>query len=279
LIGAAATGLLAVGAAIYVVIYILTAPAQTVAVPQASLPPAAMSVPAAAPAPIPRTVAVSAAGEIVSPFTDVRWRGNVPEVQVKGTWYELMAVNNHPMDEIIAQAHKLSADRWRGAVADSIGEILQMLGEPATGSVKLRLQTLDTHEAVTLDDVVMTAENMKKIRPPPALGAAFSGVRWDGDMTQVQVNGRWYELVAIDDVPANQIIQYAKGVFADRWQKRVAEDLDTVMTGMNHPLGEAVNLQLRTLDAHEAVAINQSPLTAENRTSLIGQHGDFTAHP
>jgi hypothetical protein len=53
------------------------------------------------------------------------------------------------------------------------------------------------------------------------------------------------------------------------------------MTGMNHPLGSAVDLQLRNLDTHEAVTMKQVPLTPENRHSILGEHGNFgtAAHP
>ncbi|MGA2229330.1 MAG: hypothetical protein ABSH22_00245 [Tepidisphaeraceae bacterium] len=285
-IGAGAVLSLAIGAAIFGVIWYLNSP-QTVAIPVASpapMPPPAPSLAAVAQARADLAVArgpLPPMLEITSPFTDVRWRGNVPEVQVSGVWYELISVNNHPVEEIIAGAHKLSADRWRGAVADSMGEIVQMLGDAPSESVKLGLQTLDTRQAVALDDVAMTSANFQKIRPPPALGAAFSGVRWNGDVTEVEVNGRWYELVAVDDQPVDKIIAYAKETFRERWQKRLAEDLDTVMTGMNHPLGSAVDLQLQNLNTHEAVTMNQVPLTPENRNSILDEHGDFgtAGHP
>jgi hypothetical protein len=99
--------------------------------------------------------------------------------------------------------------------------------------------------------------------------SAFTGVRWNGDAMQVEVQGKWYELVAINDAQEPDILAYAKKTFDDRWEKRMAEDLPQVLNQMGHPVGLTVNLQLRNPDTKEVVTMNDVPVKQENRRSIM----------
>ncbi len=99
-----------------------------------------------------------------------------------------------------------------------------------------------------------------------AMLAPFTDTRW---RPEVQVNGKWYALVAINDIPAEDIVKFAQDTFGpDLWQKRFDEDLVEVMTDMNHAPGPTVKLTLRTLDTNEQVIIEKAPMTHENRQKI-----------
>lgn len=97
----------------------------------------------------------------------------------------------------------------------------------------------------------------------------FSAVRWREPATpDVQVNGTWYELVAIDDDAFARIVDFARQAYGDRWQKRFEEDLVEVLIGMGARPGVMVNLQLRSLDTGEALVMKDVMMTEENRRQI-----------
>lgn len=74
--------------------------------------------------------------------------------------------------------------------------------------------------------------------------APFSAVKTEGDKTMVLVEGKWYEPLAINNMPAGHIIDYCKHKYGDDWLKRFSEDLVEVMQDLDNPMYELVTLQL-----------------------------------
>jgi RNA polymerase sigma factor (sigma-70 family) len=104
--------------------------------------------------------------------------------------------------------------------------------------------------------------------PPRARLAPFTGVRWRGEIPEVEVGGAWWELLSIDGVPAARIVAFCKeryGRPADLlWRKRFSEDLVEVLAGMGKPPAAQVSLGLRSLtDGRQSLV--QSPMNSENR--------------
>jgi len=203
-----------------------------------------------------------------SPFTGVRWpdgpqAATVPEVQVKGTWYELVSINHHAPDQFGAPE--------RLHLLDSLVPALAGMGDSVADTVDLELQTLDTKQPVPMDDVPMTLENHNAIVgwvPGQGTmnqngfqeGPIFGTVRWDGDTPQVQLSGTWYELVGIDSNPIGDVIAFAKKQYGGDWQRDQFEDrTEKVMSQFGHtlflPPQYIVTLHLKTLDTGEAVKV------------------------
>jgi len=99
----------------------------------------------------------------------------------------------------------------------------------------------------------------------------FSDLRWRGSVAEVKVNGVWYELVAINNTKAADLVNFAKQNFGDPWQQRIAQNLPDLMEYMNSPLGDNVSLQLKKLDNGEAVALTAVPMTARNAVAIRRQ--------
>ena len=107
--------------------------------------------------------------------------------------------------------------------------------------------------------------------PLPRL-APFSGIRWHNNVPEIQVDARWYELVAVDDIPVADILRSPRIARESDPQKHkhFGEDLVECLAKMHHPVGDTVNLQVRTLDASRTLSTLQNvPLTADNRDSLM----------
>src|SRR6266516_4302772 len=51
----------------------------------------------------------------------------------------------------------------------------------------------------------------------------FHAVRWNDATPQVQVDGAWYELISLNDLPADQILAWCRELDAKDWQERQIE--------------------------------------------------------
>ncbi len=245
-----------------------------------------------------------------APFIAVLWRGAKPSVQVGGNWYDLMAIDSIPIERIIAFDRSLpqdGADNYRKHFQEDLVEILSRMGHVPGGTVELSVTDPGSGQAHVLKDVAMTEENRRTLLEnadvlagvnkgtlgggvqmtgmrASAAGRAgeagkrtapFTGMRWMGEKAQVLVDRTWYEWVALDGMPAEKIIQFAKEAYPDGdvtkplWKKRVSEDLVEVLSNMGHPPEEAVSLDLRRLDNGEAVHIASVAMTAENRRAIL----------
>src|SRR5437763_16490276 len=69
----------------------------------------------------------------------------------------------------------------------------------------------------------------------------FQSVRWNDATPQVQVDGIWYELISLNDLPADQIVTWCAELDAKDWQKRFEEDLPEVRVRKGHDPGTSVN--------------------------------------
>ncbi len=95
----------------------------------------------------------------------------------------------------------------------------------------------------------------------------FERITWDRDVPIVDVDGRSYQLLAIDGLNVDYVIGFAKQIERSSWRKRFSEDLPQLL----HRLGDlaffSVDLVLR--DAHgEIVRRDDVPLGDEGRAAI-----------
>lgn len=95
--------------------------------------------------------------------------------------------------------------------------------------------------------------------------APFSAVRWKGKVPEVQVDGNWYTLLAIDGVESSDIIAFSQKHHGDKWQKRFSEDLFELMVRMGKEPGKTVSLTVRKPDASTTETLKDIPMTEQNR--------------
>ncbi len=103
-----------------------------------------------------------------APFSAVRWRDSTPEVQVKETWYELLSLNDVPVEEIVNFCKETYGRIWRKRFEEDLTMALDGMGvrehfdsENGTGSLTVR--RLDTGETVILTNVPWTWDNRMAI--------------------------------------------------------------------------------------------------------------------
>jgi hypothetical protein len=230
----------------------------------------------------------------VAPFQAVRWRDQVPEVRVNGTWYELVALNDLPAGQIITFAQSADTDNWHKRIEEDLPAVLILMGHKPGSMVKLSLKDLATGNMQTLERVPMTKENRRAIveaktsnsnadpaklwRDGPKL-LPFQAVRWRNDVPEVLVNATWYELVSLNDLPADKIVTFAQSVDADHWQKRFEEDLPALLIIMKHEPGPTVTLKLKDLASGNVQVMEKVPMTAENRAAIWKAASPATTQP
>ena len=109
----------------------------------------------------------------------------------------------------------------------------------------------------------------KRIEEAPfAKLSPFTEVACDEDKALVTFSGKRYELVSIDGLATKQILDFCRKTYSVRWEKRFAEDLVEVMSGMGEKVGSSVNLVLKELDTNKAITIPHAPMTADNRRAV-----------
>jgi hypothetical protein len=96
----------------------------------------------------------------------------------------------------------------------------------------------------------------------------FEAVQWDGITPQVQVGGRWYELVSIDGLSAAQIVARCQALNPHDWKKRFEEDLVEVLNQTGHPIGDHTMLEVKDLQTGQVQTLMNVPLTRENLLAI-----------
>ena len=115
----------------------------------------------------------------------------------------------------------------------------------------------------------LTELPQKRIEEAPfAKLSPFTEVSCDEDKALVTFSGKRYELVSIDGLTTKQILYFCRKAFAARWEKRFAEDLVEVMSGMGREVGSSVNLALKELDTNNVITVPDAPMTADNRRAV-----------
>jgi hypothetical protein len=96
----------------------------------------------------------------------------------------------------------------------------------------------------------------------------FEAVQWSGQQPRVRVHGQWYTLRAIDGVPVEQIVSFARGTEPHAWQKRFNEDLVELLTLMGHRPDTVTTLSVDDAAGQPRV-LPDVPMTETNRSALL----------
>ena len=136
-------------------------------------------------------------------------------------------------------------------------------------SLKERVKKLEDRESLN----TRSAPNNSQIEPKPsgrswARLSPFTEVSCDEDKVVVAFSGKHYELISIDGISTKQILDFCRKTFSTRWEKRFAEDLVEVMSGMGKEVGSSVNLALKELDTNKVITVPDAPMTADNRRAV-----------
>lgn len=98
-------------------------------------------------------------GSKVSPFTAIRWIDSpVPEIEVNGKWYRLLATDSLTIKDIIRLAVREADRDWQKSIAENFMELLNKKGHEVKSKLSLKVKDLKTDEIKILDSVSLTPE-------------------------------------------------------------------------------------------------------------------------
>jgi hypothetical protein len=194
----------------------------------------------------------------LAPYSSIRWHGEIPEVQVNGMWYELVAIDDLRVNQIINFQKNSGDANWQKHFGEDLVEVLSRMHHPVGDTINLQVRTLDGNKTVTtLQNVPMTEENRRSLMAWPASDQTvlFSAIRWQDAVPQVQINGTWYELVSVEHESAQRLVDSAKSAYGDDWQNQFQKNLMDVLKHKSDQPIYTADLQLRTLDNNEQVML------------------------
>jgi hypothetical protein len=98
----------------------------------------------------------------------------------------------------------------------------------------------------------------------------FTRVRFEGNKVLATYSSTEYELAAINDVPASEMLDFCRRQYNRLWPKRFAEGSVAVLADMGHPItaSQTVSLTLININTGEKKTIEHAPLTGENRQAI-----------
>ena len=96
----------------------------------------------------------------------------------------------------------------------------------------------------------------------------FEAIQWHGQTPQVRVSGNWYKLLAINDVPIEQIIVVSQSRGLNSWQKHFNEDLVELLIRMGHDPGSRATLKVQDLSLGNVRVLKDVPMTEKNRDAI-----------
>ena len=98
-----------------------------------------------------------------SPFTDIRWHGNVPDVKVDKTWYELVAMDDLSAARIVEACKAADPKDWKKRFEEDLLAVLKRIDVICGETVVLKVKDLNSDREQTLNRVPMTKENRQAI--------------------------------------------------------------------------------------------------------------------
>ena len=152
---------------------------------------------------------------------------------------------------------------------DQDGASERQVMEAEIAKLKERVKKLEGEESLETKSALKNSQlEPKPSGAPFARLSPFTEVSCDEDKTVVGFAGKRYELISIDGLSTKQILDFCLKTFSTRWEKRFAEDLVEVMSGMGKEAGSSVNLVLKELDTDNVITVPDAPMTADNRRSV-----------
>ncbi len=193
-----------------------------------------------------------------------------------------MSIDGVAAGKILETAREFHGVFWEKRFAEDIVEVMDRLGHRPGDTVKLVVRDPASGDISTFDRVAMTGEHRVKIYASAhndraqaiphadawARLSPFTSVHVRPDAADIEFEGKFYELVLIDDLPTKELLAGSRRFDGRRWIKRFAEDLVEVMDCMGHRPGETVKLVLHDLESGDIRTVEHAPMTAENHAKV-----------
>jgi RNA polymerase sigma factor (sigma-70 family) len=140
----------------------------------------------------------------------------------------------------------------------------------------LTVKTIQSHRHSNIEDIT---SRTSPFRDRAKFLSPFTMVHFDANDSNkviVAYDGTQYQLAAINDVSATDILNFCRSTYGQQpygegWaEKRFAEDLPTVLSQMGHPAdSDTISLTLIDPQTGEQKTVDRAQMTGENRGAIV----------
>lgn len=103
----------------------------------------------------------------------------------------------------------------------------------------------------------------------------FTAVRWpDASQPEVKVDGQWYKLMLLNDLPIAEIMAFSQETYASKSQMRFEEDLVELLSRMGHPPKDTTKLVVQSMTSTKTQVLEEVPMTKANRQAIKAASDD-----
>ena len=206
-----------------------------------------------------------------SPFTRVRWAGATPHVEIEGRWYEPLEIDGLRVPLLVEFCRQTAEPEhwWRKRFAEDLVQVFDRLGRRLRAPVTVEARDLATGEHVTLERVAATARNRHAVWEDRGR-LPFTDLRWSADTPEIEVRGRWYELIAVEGIAARALLEVAERDQPSLGRAELGIAFGDLLT---EALGESppprMTLELRDLATGESLSLDRVESTSANGQTFI----------
>ncbi|HKB17225.1 MAG TPA: hypothetical protein VKF62_14250, partial [Planctomycetota bacterium] len=197
-----------------------------------------------------------------SPYAGLRWRGEVPEVEVDGGWSELVSIEGVQAPLLVAFCKQTAGHRWRKRFSEDLVQVLNRVGRWPLFRVDLEVRDPAGGAIRRLDGVRLSRANRQAVYRS-RYQWPFEGIRVEGESLLVRSGDRAWELLSIEGVPAVDLLA--------SWKRRESRHLPSLfptdlfdllcdLTGRSP--GETVSFELRDPSTGGTVRLGSVPRSA-----------------
>ena len=203
-----------------------------------------------------------------SPFERVRWRGDIPIVEVGGRWYEPLTIDGIRVPLLIELCRQTEdSGRWRKRFSEDLCQVFERMGFELGRLVSVRARDLETEDVIELADVEATrAKRRAVLIDRNRLPFEDMRINREADRLEVFLRGRWWELVSVDGVAAADIMEQSRSrddplVLPEFFPMAGFGDVLIDLRGSS--LGDTVDVDLRDLSTARIETFSGLSVTAE----------------
>ncbi len=196
-----------------------------------------------------------------SPYAGLRWKGETPEVEVDGTWSELLSVEGIQTPLLIGYCKQTAGSRWRKRFSEDLVQVLNRLGQWPLFSVDLEVRDPVAGGVRRLEGVPLTRANRQSVYRS-RFRWPFEEIDVEGESLLVRSEDRVWELLSVEGVSAAELLaDWIGREPRDRLFLFPSDLFDTLCQVAVRSPGETVALELRDRSTGETVRLDSAPRT------------------
>ena len=193
----------------------------------------------------------------VSPFSAVRWKGEVPEVEIAGRWYVPLALDGVAVSEVVNHCRSAHGDRWQRRFEEDLPEMMAALGRKLGATVSIRVRDLASDEERTLGAVELTADNraaLKAARKATRVRREHASAVPDAlrPLLRRHESGRKLEAAAVAED-----LDQLEWLLAHRFSyaRRLGVDVRAALDAVRADLGSGISVGALSIQLHKVIAL------------------------